>query len=113
MTDTDLTPGGTLHCIVSLTRDPTVETFALRPLTAPEVTKVMPSIVLGARTEPRQTTVFERVVGSRPEPISSDWPALVLDLAESVRCIDLAVGPAVFRDAAVARDVLAALCDDG
>jgi hypothetical protein len=104
-----LVASGTLASIALVAIDPTVGAYAVRRLDRAEATVALRSVRFGIDTEPRPATVFERWQG-RPDapPVEAE---LLDELAGTVRCVELRVGPALLEDTTAAKSLVGELLD--
>jgi hypothetical protein len=109
-----LTPGGRLVCVALVDIDDTVDTFEVRRLSNAQAERRIDAVRFGVSTEPRPTTVVERVVGGRDAPMAPAPPAgLLAQLAAEVACVNVVVGRRLLADEAPAQQLLHELLDVG
>ncbi len=107
LVDRPLRASGILTSVAMVEVDSDVGTYELRRITGPAAEGALRATRFGSVTEPREPTVFERMLGAERAP--RDDPALIRRLVEEVACYELSVGPGFLESASAAQEVLGAL----
>jgi hypothetical protein len=104
--------GGALACIALVRVDDRVQDFEVRPLSPPAAERALAAARFGVATEPREATIFERLVGGHETaPTAADAAPMVARLADDIRCVDLRVGRRLLADGTSGRRLLDELLD--